>query len=307
MAVRSLRQQGYPVLEADSSRPDFDYGQWLQGAVEASSAKVLILDVRDEPPLSALRRIKDCGTLIVSVDDSSPARLLADVVFYFAVPHGLSLPWTGFSGKICMGWGWSIVGRQFLQIPASRNSAALQLLVTMGGSDPAELTLKTVRALDLLDDEFVTTVVLGPGFLGGEELGAFLSTARREYQVLQNVRDMSQVMGQADLSVASFGSTAYELATLGVPALHLCLSQDHAESASAFAKAGMAASLGVHDQVSQSDLAAAVAGLLHNPVARRKMTERGRRLIDGRGAGRIATMIMNRERRGSPSSPLGEG
>ena len=40
----------------------------------------------------------------------------------------------------------------------------------------------------------------------------------------------------ADLAVASFGVTAYELAAVGVPAVYLCLTDDHAESAEAFSR-----------------------------------------------------------------------
>jgi spore coat polysaccharide biosynthesis protein SpsF len=54
-------------------------------------------------------------------------------------------------------------------------------------------------------------------------------------------------MAQADLAIASFGMTAYELACMEVPALYFCLTADHAESCQAFVEAGMAMSFDDHN------------------------------------------------------------
>jgi spore coat polysaccharide biosynthesis protein SpsF len=75
---------------------------------------------------------------------------------------------------------------------------------------------------------------------------------------------------------------------LGIPAIYLGLTDDHAASASAFADAGMGQSLGVADRVSDTEIARAVQGLMNKPQARREMRNAGLSLMDGRGAARIA-------------------
>lgn len=55
-----------------------------------------------------------------------------------------------------------------------------------------------------------------------------LACTHRCYDVREDAHDMPALMAQADLAIASFGVTAYELAARGVPAIYLCLTDDHA-------------------------------------------------------------------------------
>jgi spore coat polysaccharide biosynthesis predicted glycosyltransferase SpsG len=99
--------------------------------------------------------------------------------------------------------------------------------------------------------------------------------------------------------------TAYELAALGVPAILLCLAEDHARSASALAEAGAVVSLGVHGSVSPAELGAAAASLLRDPGRRAAMSRAALGLIDGRGAERTAELLARAISRRCPLS--GEG
>ena len=90
-------------------------------------------------------------------------------------------------------------------------------------------------------------------------------------------------MRRADLALAAFGVTAYELAAFGVPALYLCLSEDHALSASAFEQAGIGMSLGVAETTPDEIIASSVRQLLNDATRRREMRAAGLMTIDGEG------------------------
>jgi len=87
--------------------------------------------------------------------------------------------------------------------------------------------------------------------------------------------------------------TAYELASFGVPALYLCLTEDHALSASAFEYAGMGVSLGVAETVSDDRIAKSVWSMLGDTARRREMHAAGLMTIDGEGASRIAADLAS--------------
>ena len=89
-------------------------------------------------------------------------------------------------------------------------------------------------------------------------------------------------------ALAAFGVTAYELAAFGVPALYLCLTEDHALSASAFEHAGMGISLGVAEAATNQDIAKSVWALLGDAKRRSEMRKFGPTMIDGAAAARIA-------------------
>jgi spore coat polysaccharide biosynthesis protein SpsF len=163
----------------------------------------------------------------------------------------------------------------------------------MGGSDPAGLTLKAVRAVDRLDEDFESVIIVGAGFCHWQSLQPLLGKARRRFTVREDVSEMSAAMAEADLAICSFGMTAYELAAMGVPAVYACLTEDHEESASALAAAGMGLSVGVNDQDTETRLAAAVERLLVDKNARAQMSARARELVDGRGTSRIAELLVS--------------
>jgi spore coat polysaccharide biosynthesis protein SpsF len=291
-AREMVRRAGHDVISLGPGDPT-----GLLAAVRDAGADSIVFDVRDDLSRAAVQRVRDLGVQTVVVDDGSERRLAADLAFFPPVPQVTRLDWTGFTGRRYVGWEWIILRPQFRARGASRAGTPPRLLVTMGGSDPAGLTLKAVRALTLLDLDFDTDVLVGPAFADQQALEEELRGSARQVRVRRDVEDVAGLMAEADVAVASFGITAYELAAVGVPAVHLCLSEDHAESASALVAAGAARSLGVHEGVTQEALARAVQELLADPVLRRRIGDRGREVIDGKGAGRVVEHIRSGLRR----------
>ena len=239
--IEMVKKHGHSLLTIESDIENISEEDFLEMAVEKTACDVIIMDFRKEISLDFLLSLKKQGILLVDIDDPDDKRLVADLAFYPPVPQVKKMDWSGFQGQLFSGWEWVILRKEFTgaakqqRIPNDR----LQILVTMGGSDPAGYTLKTMEALELLEEEFDTTVVLGKAFSGRKELQNFLTSAKREFTILNNVENMAEVMASADLAIATFGVTAYELAYMGIPALYICLTDDHAESCQVFVEAGL--------------------------------------------------------------------
>jgi spore coat polysaccharide biosynthesis protein SpsF len=163
------------------------------------------------------------------------------------------------------------------------------LLVTMGGSDPTGMTLRTARALTALDPLFRARFVIGPGFHKSEKTAQAIVALHSNFETVEGAGSLIAEYASADVALAAFGVTAYELAAFGVPALYLCATEDHALSASAFELAGMGVSLGLMDQASDDAIAKAVWALLSDAERRREMRSAGLMTIDGNAAARIAS------------------
>lgn len=298
LGIKMVEEKGYRVIALQESGQYFDYGNWLIECVKEVAARVIVLDVRDGLTREAVKELRNKGILIVTIDDSDDKRLEADLAFYPPVPQVQSTDWAGFTGQLYAGWEWVVLRREFAYRPPRIPHNHPVILVTMGGSDPAGLTLKTVEALDPLDEDFETVVVLGPSFCHGHALNNLLLRARRRFNLRQDVTDMPGLMAQADLAVVSFGVTAYELLAMSVPAIHVCLTADHSESASAFVEAGVALNLGVYGDSTPGALARSVRSLLEQNELRILMSRRASGLIDGGGAARIADLIATNVERG---------
>ena len=285
-AIAAIKPRGFEIRDpALSLEPPFD---------------ALILDIRDDLPVEAVLSLRERGVVVATIDDPSERRLAADLAFYPPVPQLERMSWDGFDGELLVGFEWIVLRRDLQrarEIRATRRAterATTRLLVTMGGSDPAGMTSKTLAALAQLNRHLEIDVVLGPAFIEDESFRSVLDQTGASVMVHRAPEDMPALMVRADLALAAFGVTAYELASLGVPALYLCLTDDHAEAASALTDAGLARSLGRHDLVSTSVLADAIEGFCTDSTALEEMRRRGPELIDGLGARRIAEKIAKR-------------
>ena len=284
-----VRQAGFPCERQD--RPG--EAAWIDAVMLRQRPDVMVLDLRNDLDPEQVASWRKSGLLMVVLDDPGPRRREADLSFFPPVPQIAEWDWSGFAGELCRGWEWVLLRPEFADAPAPPGNSPPRVLVTMGGSDPANFTLRALRALDDMPQKFETLVVVGPGFVHEAELGDFLAAARRLYRIERQVRDKASLMRGADLAVASFGVTAYELAATGVPAVHLCLSDDHARSASRFTEDGLALCCGVGEECSEARISRAVAELLAAPERREEMSRRARALLDGRGAARTAAKIMD--------------
>jgi spore coat polysaccharide biosynthesis predicted glycosyltransferase SpsG len=290
----AVRACGYPVAPITDPY-DADYGPALQALTARHAARALVVDVRDALSRASLDAVRASGVRVVTIDDASDRRLASDLAFYPPVPQVEELDWSAFAGRRLSGWEWVLIKREFSAdaVPRALHAAShpIDVLVTMGGSDPAGMTELALEALNLLKTPMAVQVVIGPAFARAAALAAVVARSVHAVRVTQGPEAMAPLMRESRVAVASFGVSAYELAACGVPAVYLCLTADHARSASAFVRAQIAESLGVVGEVRPDAIAASVVRLLDDPLRLDAMAARARSLVDGRGASRVAALV----------------
>jgi len=290
---KGIAGKKYPIITPPDNSRNFDYEHWMLNSVRSTKADVLVLDVRDGLKPSILNEIKTKNVLIVDIDDPEEKRLAADLAFYPPVPQVNRMDWTGFNGKLFTGWDWVLLRKEFSQNPdVERNNSLFKILITMGGSDPQGMTIKAVKAMDKLDEDFDAISVLGSGFQHKEALDKVLSDCKHRFDVRKNVTNMAKLMAGCDFAVASFGVTAYELASRGVPAAYLCLTKDHLESAGMFVDQHLAYGAWLYHDIEANYLANLIRQNIKDNYLKKQMDKMDRLLIDGQGAKRIVDQIV---------------
>jgi spore coat polysaccharide biosynthesis protein SpsF len=277
-AAEPIRRAGFAVDMVDA--------QALAPALTQHAPDLLVLDYREGPDRRALNRIERPVTAIV--DDGSERRLACDLAYYPPVPQAFELDWKGSACAPRIGWQWALLGNAPSAARPPKPQARPVLLVTMGGSDPFGLTLVCARALAGIDPVFRARFVIGPGVADKGQLARRIVSLNPNFETIEGANGLATEFAGADAALAAFGVTAYELAASGVPALYLCLSEDHARSADAFEQAGMGTSLGVAGEVREAHIAHAVSALMTDSVRRREMRAAGMMTIDGNAHTRIA-------------------
>lgn len=282
-----LRQAGFETIVL----PRISQTNAFMALVAAKQPDIVIADVRTNLSRDMLARIGAKVPVVAVIDDGTDRRLAATHAYYPPVPQVESFSWKGAKTVVRSGWEWALLGFDPSRAAAPsvpRDPARPTLLVSMGGSDPLELTRLASRALLKITAPFRARFVIGPGFRNASALAREIEIMSPNFETVQGLSDLKNEFAAADLALIAFGVTAYELAALGVPALYLALSQDHASSASSFEKAGMGAVLGLSRVVRVDDIARATWQFLQDEDRRRDMRAVGLTMIDGKAGERIA-------------------
>ncbi|HTY43239.1 MAG TPA: UDP-2,4-diacetamido-2,4,6-trideoxy-beta-L-altropyranose hydrolase [Thermoanaerobaculia bacterium] len=170
---------------------------------------------------------------------------------------------------------------------------ARRVLVTLGGSDPDNVTARVVADLRAMPNSgaLETRVVVGPANRNKASIARELESAPATWRILESPADMPEVIRWADLAISGGGSTCWELAFLGLPCLTVVLADNQAPIASALARAGVTRDLGRQDALFDGRLRRALGDLLEAVKLREEMSRRGQEIVDGEGAERVASLL----------------
>jgi CMP-N-acetylneuraminic acid synthetase/spore coat polysaccharide biosynthesis predicted glycosyltransferase SpsG len=147
------------------------------------------------------------------------------------------------------------------------------VLITFGGTDPNNLTQKTIEALDDIDGSFNINVIVGPGYSHLNELENNIKNFSKQIKVHQYVKNMAQFMNDADIIFSSAGRTMYEIAMVGTPAIIIC--QNNREMTHLFGhNYNGFINLGIHSDVTKEDISQNFQRLINDKDLRSLMNKR---------------------------------
>ena len=103
----------------------------------------------------------------------------------------------------------------------------LHLLITLGGADPDNITLKILKALENISEyEISADVVVGASNAYSDTLEQYANNSRHRLNIIVNASNMSELMNSADIAISGGGSTTIELIYMSVPSLILVLAEN---------------------------------------------------------------------------------
>jgi UDP-2,4-diacetamido-2,4,6-trideoxy-beta-L-altropyranose hydrolase len=194
---------------------------------------------------------------------------------------------------LLLGSRYALLRQEFVALRRRRRATkrdVVRILVTLGGGSSHGHLGPILASLDRLPATRIrATIVVGPADPCWD---AVVAAARgRPVHLVRGGPKLPRLLAEADLAITSAGSISWELCCLGVPALQLVLSQDQRRIAAELDARGCAVDLGAPAGMSPRAYARQINILLEDPERRRSMSLAGRRLIDGRGAARVAQYL----------------
>lgn len=276
LGAEFLQRHPYPVTLLDGEEPFFDLLQRFE-------PDLTIVDLLDTSEAYA-RRVRQHTGRLVHLEDLGPGARLADVVIndLYTDLYPQANHWYGVSNAILAPHFETVRPRQLTPDDVEH------VLVTFGGTDPANLTHKALAALAQIDFAGRVTVVLGPGYAHGEvDIAAY----GLEGELLRSVPNMAIVMRDADLALTSAGRTVTELMCLGVPSIVLCQNVRELRHTHASSPFGVV-NLGLGEHVSVEAVAEHLRLLVDDAELRRSMRYRAAQAVQGRSNRDVARRIL---------------
>ena len=294
-----LAAESFQVVRQSALPGSCDDGVHTSAQARALGAQWIVLDgYHFGIPMH--EAIRQAGHRLLQVDDMGAGdRYIANVILNQNCHASEALYCNRTRDtELLLGTQYTLLRQEFLARQTSARSIpakARKVLVTLGGSDPDNATLKVVRALRQLNTRIEAKVLVGPANPYHGELQRALDPTSSIELVTSTVA-MPTFMEWADIAISGGGSTCWELAFMGLPSLILVLADNQAGVAHDMHRHGAAINLGCYAAVHHGDIAEALGNLLDSHQKRSDMAAQGRQLVDGRGAQRVVRFLREGKR-----------
>jgi UDP-2,4-diacetamido-2,4,6-trideoxy-beta-L-altropyranose hydrolase len=302
--VDHIYQQSFKVMKLESPlsplvpQNNSDYSAWLQVSErdDASnsialiqSADLVIIDHYGINTLWEQQIKKQLQCYIMAIDDLvrlHNADLILDQTYSRKASEYVST-----TKNVLAGCQYALLAPRFSELRQQAslkrlNVASPKVLISMGGIDNPNASLKVLQCLELLRLKPSVTVLLGMRSPHYEKLKAFCQTRREWITHVEFTYSMPELMLEHDLSIGAPGSTSWERACLGLPSIVIPLAENQQQICSALESVG--AALRVELNNIKDELLPAYHHILGNWITYQKINFS---LCDGLGAQRVVQRI----------------
>ena len=199
--------------------------------------------------------------------------------------------------KLLLGPKFAMLRKEFLAYKGWQREiapVAKKILVTLGGSDPDNVTLKAIQAL--IDLHLHVKVVVGGSNPHLREIENFIQSQNDStalIEVIVNATNMPELMAWADVAVAAAGSTCWEMAFMGLPSMFVILAENQVEIAMQLDAEGFGICLGNGVGLKNKKLAQAISTHARNENFLQTISELARKMVDGLGAQRLVIQMQD--------------
>lgn len=251
------------------------------------------IDIRWETDLRPV-----VGKILV-IDDLANRQHDCDILLDQNFADGADGRYSGLvpqSARQMLGPRYALLRPQFLESRIARAEASARIgrvVVAFGGADPLNATGRVLESMLDIDIGYVVVdVVIGAASPHREALAQLVPRARSvAIHFHSDVANMAGMWAGADLAIGAGGISNWERLCVGVPSLVLSVAENQVPSATALGRAGYCLYLGRLDDVSNSSIGAAIVTLISSATLRSHFSRASARLVDGKGAERVATEL----------------
>ena len=296
--IKNVENYGYKVFRIDSKAIKSSKSHWKMDAVKTTkiiqrfkNEKNLLLV--DNYELSNMWEtwLKLVVDKIIVIDDFLNRSHNCDL-FIDQNLHTSKKERNKINCKKLLGPKYALLRKEFIKsrkIVKKRSGKINRILVSFGGSDEKNQTLKVLKAIKKLDKEKINVdVIVGEPNKNKIKIKKICSMLKNS-TYYQQTKNMAKIMNKADLAIGAGGIITWERCCLGLPSIVSIVSKNQEDAVNAVSKKGCLINLGRAERLISEDYLNAIKKLDSRKLIR--MQKKCMELIDGRGTERVAKQI----------------
>jgi UDP-2,4-diacetamido-2,4,6-trideoxy-beta-L-altropyranose hydrolase len=291
-----LRSEDAEVVRIESVRgSDGDSAELIALAQSQSSPRVVVDGY--EFGTAYQRALKNERLKVLLIDDNGSSGTYASDIVLNQNLHASECLYRNreIDTRLLLGTKYALLRREFVSSDQPREPSTIgrKLLVSMGGSDPDNVTGRVMNAIEQVQvADMEVVVVVGGSNPHLSSITEAAAVSRHVCRVLSNVTNMREVISWADLTISAAGSACWEYCASGLPAVLLAVAENQIANAEALHAAGAARLVAGGSRFVTGELVKAITRLANSASERQAISRTARTLVDGGGVGRILSILM---------------
>ena len=278
--------KAFEILQTRSS-----YCCYLQNLESIKEARfdTVIVDLLNAP-LDLMSTLKKRSNLLVSIDNITKSRKLSNIainpLYYEIKNNDIDHDYIGPK--------FQIISPGFFNKKSLWKKNVEKILIIQGGSDPYGNAPKIVKDLEpLLFNKLITLhVIIGPASNQSSELLSLAAKYHDQIVLHKNIYKMSDFLLDIDLAICSVGIVAFEVASMGIPAVHVTGVEKELETAEAMGDLGLSINMGMYNY-SSTKLFDTVLALINNNSVRKKIRDNCLKIFNAMNAKKLIELIIH--------------
>jgi len=242
-----------------------------------------------------IKKIQKNGYNVLSIDDTSQIHYYSDIV----VNQNIGSEKLKFSSEkyteFLLGTKYVMLRDELLKRKEKIGKKDVKkILITLGGSDNDNITLKILRSIENKQIEILLLIGCFNPFYN--EIKNY-AKKNKNIKIIISPKNMADIYLGTDISISAGGSTCYELAYFGIPNIIITLANNQLNIANELCKKNISFYAGKKDNFNSKKLNYYIEELINNKSLYSKMKKFGIELIDGKGKKRIVNLMDKYENR----------
>lgn len=197
----------------------------------------------------------------------------------------------------CLGHKYALVGPKFVNkrrdiFSLKENIEMKNGLICLGGSDPKNITMELLQAIERVDSlrHIFWHVIAGVNNKNWKKIKSYCLASDLNIVLKKNIENIENIMHQADFSIGGLGMMVWERACIGLPSLSIKIADNQSSNEMMVNKYKLGEVLHISD-ISSEKIDEKITSLRTNYS---EYIENGFKLVDGMGVDRLID-VMDKE------------